>query len=70
MSLDSSHRRLMTGGHDGSIKMWNFNNGHCLREFNYDQEPKEVSKIMFIGNENTSKLQHIVSVGWDKHVYV
>mmetsp|Transcript_27813 Transcript_27813/g.27506 ORF Transcript_27813/g.27506 Transcript_27813/m.27506 type:complete len:174 (-) Transcript_27813:74-595(-) len=25
---------------------------------------------MFIGNENSSKLQHIVSVGWDKHVYV
>lgn len=70
MSLDSSGRRLITGAHDGSIKMWNFNNGQCLREFNYDHEPKEVSKLAFIGNDNTSKIQQIISVGWDKCLYI
>ena len=70
VSLDSSGRRLITGSHDGSIKMWNFNNGQCLREFNYEHEPKEVSKLAFIGNDSTTKVQQIVSVGWDKCLYI
>ena len=70
MSLDFSGRRLITGAHDGSIKMWNFNNGQCLREFNYDHEPKEVSKVAFIGNDGSTKMQQIVSVGWDKKLYI
>lgn len=70
MSLDSSGRRLITGSHDGSIKMWNFSNGQCLREFNYDHEPKEVSKMAFIGNDSSTKVQQIISVGWDKCLYI
>ena len=70
VSLDSSGRRLITGSHDGSIKMWNFNNGQCLREFNYEHEPKEVSKLAFIGNDSSTKVQQIVSVGWDKCLYI
>ena len=70
MALDTSKRRLITGGHDGSIKMWNFNNGQCLREFNYDEEPEEVSALLFIGDLDTAKLQYIVSAGWDKKIYV
>lgn len=70
MSLDFSGRRLITGAHDGSIKMWNFNNGQCLREFNYDREPKEVSKLAFVGSESSSKQQQIISVGWDKFLYI
>lgn len=23
--------RLITGGRDGCIRIWNYNNGHCLR---------------------------------------
>ena len=30
MSFDPSGRRLITGGRDGTIKVWNFNNGACL----------------------------------------
>ena len=30
MSFDPSGRRLITGGRDGSLKIWNFNNGACL----------------------------------------
>lgn len=70
MSLDSSGRRLITGSHDGSIKMWNFSNGQCLREFNYEHEPKEVSKLAFIGNDSSTKIQQIISVGWDKCLYI
>ena len=31
MAFDGSGRRLLTGGKDGSLKFWNFNNGECLR---------------------------------------
>ena len=30
MTFDPSGRRLITGGQDGSLKIWNFNNGACL----------------------------------------
>lgn len=30
MSFDPTGRRLITGARDGSIKIWNFNNGACL----------------------------------------
>ena len=30
MAFDNTGRRLITGGKDGSIKLWNFNNGACL----------------------------------------
>ena len=30
MAFDITLRRLITGGRDGSIKIWNFNNGACL----------------------------------------
>ena len=32
MTFDPSGRRLVTGGRNGSVKIWNFNNGACLRE--------------------------------------
>jgi len=31
VSFDRNQRRLVTAGNDGSIKMWNFNNGSLLR---------------------------------------
>jgi WD40 repeat protein len=31
MTFDKCGRRLLTGGRDGSLKLWNFNNGECLR---------------------------------------
>ena len=30
MTFDPCGRRLLTGGKDGSLKLWNFNNGECL----------------------------------------
>ena len=40
MAFDLSGRRLLTGGRDGSLKFWNFNNGECLRVLKhfYDAE--------------------------------
>ena len=36
MVFDSSGRQLLTGGRDGTIKVWNFNNGACLLELKND----------------------------------
>jgi WD40 repeat protein len=31
-SFDSTQRRLITAGSDGSVKIWNFSNGQCLKD--------------------------------------
>lgn len=33
MTFDPPGRRLLTGARDGSVKVWNFNNGACLQQF-------------------------------------
>nr|XP_034971547.1 WD repeat-containing protein on Y chromosome-like isoform X2 [Zootoca vivipara] len=30
LAFDPSRRRLITGGRDGCLNVWNYNNGHCL----------------------------------------
>lgn len=30
LGFDTGGRRCLTGGRDGAIKVWNYNNGHCL----------------------------------------
>ncbi|XP_013775753.1 WD repeat-containing protein on Y chromosome-like [Limulus polyphemus] len=60
MTLDPTERRLITGGRDGTVKIWNFNNGACLREM------KTIGKT-----EITSILcqkEYIIVAGWNKHV--
>jgi WD40 repeat protein len=36
ISFDKKQRRLVTAANDGSIKMWNFNNGSMLRRCGND----------------------------------
>ena len=31
--FDESMRRLLTAGSNGTIKIWNFSNGQCLKDF-------------------------------------
>ena len=32
MTFDETYRRLITGGRDGILKIWNYNNGNCLKK--------------------------------------
>ena len=32
MSFDTTYRRLLTALTDGSLAIWNFNNGNCLKQ--------------------------------------
>ena len=35
MKFDTTYRRLLTALNDGSLAIWNFNNGNCLRQACY-----------------------------------
>lgn len=64
MTFDEPGRRLITGGRDGSVKIWNFNNGSCLQEF-VVPDGLEITGIV-------SARQRIYVTGWCQlvHIYI
>ena len=58
MAFDPTGRRLITGGRDGSLKIWNFNNGACLSVLE-SRFSAEVTCISFMK-------QRIVVGGWSR----
>mmetsp|Transcript_61954 Transcript_61954/g.195819 ORF Transcript_61954/g.195819 Transcript_61954/m.195819 type:complete len:195 (-) Transcript_61954:1152-1736(-) len=73
MSFDKHKRRLITGGHDGSLKMWNFSNGACLKDLRARPSTgraapaeEEVTAIEYVHGGYHNKF--IISVGWDAKV--
>jgi WD40 repeat protein len=57
LGFDRSSRRLLTGASDGSVKVWNFNIGLCLRKLQ-NVETTEVSGIVELKN------RAIITAGW------
>lgn len=66
MTFDDSGRRLITGGRDGTCKIWNFNNGHCLRILKKENN-QEVSDVKYTKIYNN---KFIVNVGWDRSINI
>lgn len=62
MSFDPTKRRLITGSRNGTVKIWNFNNGACLRELHAVKDG-EVTGIV-------CPKQRIVTVGWNHEITV
>ncbi len=58
MAFDPTGRKLITGGKDGSIKIWNFNNGACLSVLE-SRYKVEVTSIIF-------KNQRLIVGGWSR----
>ena len=62
MSFDPTKRRLITGSRNGSVKIWNFNNGACLQSTR-TMDDSEVTGIVCLR-------QRIVTVGWNHKILV
>lgn len=58
--FDPKHQLLLTGATDGSLKVWNFNNGFCVRNLNITPNC-EVTAVFWVPDR-------ILAVGWNKFV--
>jgi WD40 repeat protein len=65
--LDHKQRRLLTAANDGSIKMWNFNNGSQLRRFSHPLARQEVTCLLFCSDEKRG-LDSVYAAGWNCRV--
>ncbi|XP_031194673.1 WD repeat-containing protein 49-like [Mastomys coucha] len=67
LTFDSSGRRLVTGGRDGCLKIWSYNNGHCLHTLQHDENQSEVCDCTYMEvNQNRC----VIAVGWDRRINV
>ena len=53
---------FLSGARDGSVKIWNFNNGNCLRTLT-PVDDEEITGIV-------CTKQRIITVGWSKKVAI
>ncbi|KAJ8256464.1 hypothetical protein COCON_G00186160 [Conger conger] len=65
LTFDPKGRRLITGGRDGCLKVWNFNNGQCLKIFRKDHDSAEVCDCTYL---NVNRNTYIISVGWNRRI--
>ncbi|EFJ22347.1 hypothetical protein SELMODRAFT_416582 [Selaginella moellendorffii] len=66
MTVDASGRRLLIGGQDGTLRMWNFNNGQCLKEYcGFGQD--EITCVVCLA-EGRSK--YVAAGGWNGRVCI
>ncbi|KAM3616542.1 uncharacterized protein V6R79_019547 [Siganus canaliculatus] len=65
MTFDARGRRLITGGRDGCLKIWNFNNGQCLKTLKKDGDCHEVCDCIFL---QVHRSCYVMSVGRDRKI--
>jgi len=66
--FDSSGRKLFTGGIDGILRLWNFNNGELLQE-DVRSSNSEMSTITcFKETLEGTERAFVVSAGWDRSI--
>nr|XP_020852882.1 WD repeat-containing protein 49-like [Phascolarctos cinereus] len=65
LTFDSSGRRLVTGGRDGCLRIWNYNNGHCLKTLTQDEKHNEVCDCTYV---EVYQNKYIIAVGWDRRI--
>ncbi|XP_022524525.2 WD repeat-containing protein on Y chromosome isoform X1 [Astyanax mexicanus] len=67
MTFDPKGRRLVTGGRDGCLRIWNFNNGHCLKTLSREDGAPEICDCCYLQvHRNT----FVMSVGWARRIDV
>lgn len=66
MKLDRLGRRMATGAHDGTVKIWNINNGDCIYECVKRQQ--EITDLSFLSSLGPA--WPLCGVGWDHPVVI
>ncbi|KAK4876176.1 hypothetical protein RN001_012598 [Aquatica leii] len=59
-TFDPGNQLLLTGASNGSLKIWNFNTGSCLRNMSIESEC-EITAVLWITGR-------ILAIGWNRHV--
>ncbi|KAK3531893.1 hypothetical protein QTP70_034402 [Hemibagrus guttatus] len=67
MAFDPKGRRLVTGGRDGCLKIWNFHNGHCLKILRREDECREICDCSYL---QVHRNIFVMSVGWGRRIDV
>jgi WD40 repeat protein len=67
--FDEAGRRLITGDHQGLVKVWNFNNGGCLRVLAKapSRNREEVTALASYVYEGS---RFVAATGWDRRIWV
>uniref|UniRef100_A0A8C5QCJ1 EF-hand domain-containing protein n=1 Tax=Leptobrachium leishanense TaxID=445787 RepID=A0A8C5QCJ1_9ANUR len=65
MDLDPCGRRLITGGRDGCVKIWNYNNGQCLHTLKPENSSAEICDCTHV---EINRNKYVVAVGWDRRI--
>eukprot|EP00210_Caulerpa_lentillifera_P001429 g1372.t1 len=69
LTFDSNQRRLLTGANSGSLRMWNFNSGNLLREYEHEIEDLEITTALFISDEKRG-YDRILAAGWNSQIFI
>ena len=70
--FDMVMRRLITAGADGSVKIWNFSNGQCLKDLKSEKDTfkvdDEITSLISIADKTEKSAlkssQYFLGVGW------
>ncbi|VDD82211.1 unnamed protein product [Mesocestoides corti] len=68
MCFDLTDRRLITGGQDGYVRIWNHHTGACIQELRPDSKHEEEFSVSAVGCINIGTVRYIVSVGWGQKI--
>ena len=68
MQLDETGRKLLTGGSNSEVTLWNFSSGEKLRSIsNYDVLEGEITALV---NVEMPRLSYFFAVGWSRDVWM
>ncbi|GIL84419.1 hypothetical protein Vretimale_15893 [Volvox reticuliferus] len=67
--FDRNQRRLLTAANDGTVSMWNFNNGSLLRQYQHEEEQLEVTTVDYAADEKRHA-DSVYAAGWNGKVFV
>lgn len=67
LAFDNTSRRLLSAGRDGCVRIWNYNNGHCLRTLRREDEAEELCSLAYV---EMNRNRYVIAVGWDKHINI